>query len=181
MATSGSQDFKLTRDNLIKLSFQAAGIYDIRSTIPADELNAAADILNAMIKHWQAENIFLWNRKEATLFTAKDTNKYNLGSAGTHATASYVSTQINGALSAGATTIVVDSTTNMNAADQFGVEITDGTREWTTITSVDSSTQITVPALTGAVADNAYAVAYTTKINRPLLLLTSLTEMIATV
>lgn len=171
MARSDSRDFSLTRNNLIKRAYQVAGIYDLTSAIPNEENEFAVDMLNAMIKHWQAENIYLWNRREATLFTALNTNKYSLGSTGDHATLSYISTQINGALAAGATTVVVDDTTGMTAADNVGIEVTDGTREWTTITSVDSSTQITVPALTGAVADDAYVVSYTNKINRPLLLL----------
>lgn len=172
MARSNSRDFKLNKNDLIKRSFQCSGIYDIRSTIPDDEMNLASDLLNALIKHWQAENIFLWNRREATLFTDKDTYKYNLGSTGTHATTdTYVSTLVNGALSASATTVVLDSTTGMTASDNLLLTSSDGTLQATTITSVDSSTNLTVPALAKAVDDNARAVSYTNKINRPLLIL----------
>lgn len=172
MARSDSRNYTLTRNDLIKRAFQYAGIYDIRSSIPDDEMNLAVDLLNMMIKHWQAEDVFLWNRREATLFTAKDTNKYSLGGTGDHATTSYVSTQVATAASSGASTLVMDSTTGMTANDNIGIELDDGTRQWTTITSVDSSTNVTLDGtLDDDVNVDAYVVSYTNKINRPLLIL----------
>lgn len=172
MARSNSRDFSLTRNNLIKRAFHVTNIYDLTASIPNEEMNFAADMLNAMVKEWQAENIHLWNRREGTLFTDYQTHKYSLGSTGDHATAdTYISTLINGALAVSATTVVVDSTAGMTAGDQLGITSTDSTRQWTTITSVDDSTTLTVPALAKAVADNARVVSYTNKINRPLLIL----------
>jgi hypothetical protein len=174
MARSNSRDFKLNRDQLIKRAFQVINIYDLNTTIPNDENQFASDLLNAMMKQWQAEGLHLWNRREATLFTAKDTASYSLGAAGTHATTSYVSTLLNGALAISATAVTVDSTTGMTASDNIGIELTDGTRHWDTIASVDSSTTLTLTTgIVSAASDNARVVSYTDKINRPLLVLHS--------
>lgn len=169
MATSGSYDYTLTRDTLIRRAFQIVGVYQLTETVGSDDLDFAKDILNSMIKQWQAEGLKLWNRREATLFSAYQTASYSLGSTGTHATNSYVSTAINGALTSGATSITVDSTTGMTAADNISFKLADNTRQWTTIASVDSSTTLTIDdALTGNVADDTLVFSYTTKMQRPL-------------
>lgn len=176
MARSGSRDFTLTRNDLIKRAFNITDIYDLRTTIPSEDNDFAVDILNLMLKQWQAANLFLWNRVEATLFTALNTAGYSLGSTGTHATTSYVSTQLNGAVVLGASSLTVDSTTGMTVADNIGIELSDGTRQWTTIATIPDSTTVTTnDTLTAAASDNAYVVAYTDKIYRPLLVLSART------
>lgn len=55
-----------------------------------------------------------------------------------------------------------------DSGDFIGIELTDGTREWTNILSVDSSTQVTIDtALTGAAASGNTVFTYTTKLDRP--------------
>lgn len=180
MATSGSRDFKLTRDNLIRRAFQCATLYDLQTAIPSDDINFASDLLNSMLKHWQAAHIHLWNRKEATLFCQLNTKEYSLGSTGDHATESYVSTQVATAASSGASTLIVDSTTGMSASDNIGIELDDGTRQWTTISTVDSSTQVTLSGtLNDDVAVDKYVVAYTTKIARPVLILNARWQLLS--
>ena len=65
----------------------------------------------------------------------------------------------------------------MLAADNIRIELEDGTRQWTTIASVDSATQITVDtALTSAAASGATVYTYTTKMQRPLQILSARRE-----
>ena len=73
----------------------------------------------------------------------------------------------------GQTVLSVTSSTGMTAADNVGIELSDYSRQWTTIVSVDSATQITVTAsLTAAAVSGATLVAYTSKISdRPLRIL----------
>ncbi len=169
MARSGSYDWTLNRDEIIKLAYQRAGILQGTETIRADLLDLGNTLLNSMIKLWQADGIKLWVRNEATLFTAKQTASYSLGASGSNATESYVSTQIATAATISATTLTVDSTAGMTAADNIGIELDDGTRQWTTITTVDSATALTIgAALNAAAAVDNYVVTYTTKIQRPL-------------
>lgn len=123
-----------------------------------------------MLKAFQKKGLKLWLRKKATVFLAKNDSQYGLGTSGDHATYSYTRTQIKTAAVAGATSIDVDSTTGMTAADYIGIELDDGSLQWTTISSVTDSDTVVIPAagLTSAAAVDNYVYFYTTKIDRPL-------------
>jgi hypothetical protein len=57
----------------------------------------------------------------------------------------------------------------MAASDIFGVVQSDDTVHWTTITTVDSSTQVTITdATTASAADNTNVYTFTSRINKPL-------------
>ena len=174
MATSNSRDFSLNRVNLIKRAFHLLNVYDLSDSIGSEDTDYASDMLNSMVKQWQIEGIHLWNRVEATLFTAYQTSSYSLSTSGTHATKAYNYTQLNGAHSSGVTTLTVDSTASMTVGDNIGIELTAGTRQWTTIATIPSSTSLTISAATtGAASDNGTIFAYTTKIDRPLQILSA--------
>lgn len=174
MARSGSYNFALNRDTIIKRAAQLCNLVNRNQALRADDLNYAVDIFQSMIKLWQAEGIQLWNRRQATIFPAYQDERYSISSSTTeHVTNSYVNTTLSGAEASGQTALSISSSAGMTAADYVGIELDDGTRQWTTIASVDSSTQITVnDALTGAAASGNTVVAYTSKIaDRPLRIL----------
>lgn len=176
MARSGSYNFSLTRDNIIKRAFQIINVFDLGSTIPTNETDFAADILNMMIKHWEAEGINIWKRRQAILFTINDDSDYSLGSTGTHCTNSYANTTLASDAASGASTLTVSSITGFSASDNIGIELDDGTRQWTTISGAPSGTTITLATtLTSAAASGNTVVAYTDKINRPLRILRATT------
>lgn len=76
-----------------------------------------------------------------------------------------IRTLLNGAVIAGATSLTVDSTAGMDAQDD--IKIGGGaTSETRSITSVDSATGLTVPALTNAYADNTEVNTVTTLYRR---------------
>ena len=165
MATSGSVDFSLTRNTLIRAAYRACG----HETTDAAEYASAVEDLNMMLKHWQTlPNFKLWKRKECYVFLQSSTQSYSLGPTGDHATESYISAEVGTAYASG-TTLVLDSTTGMTASDYIGVELDSGTREWATISSVDSGTNITLSgSLSGAAAAGNTVYTYTTKMERPL-------------
>lgn len=173
MARSGSYNFALDRDTIIKRAMQLVNIININQTARGADQEYAIDIFQSMIKLWQAEGIQLWNRRQATLFTAYQDEQYSISNTGDHCANSYVNTTISAAEALGQTILSITSSTGMTAADNIGIELDDGTRQWTTIVSVDSSTQITVTAaLTAAAAAGNTVVAYTNKISdRPLRIL----------
>ena len=174
MSTSGSYDFTLSRNNIVKRAYNFIGIYNAADTIESQDQDIALDLLNMMIKSWQAETRSQWNRQTATLFTAYQSNQYNLSLTGDHCTKSYKSTTITPAEASGQTVISLASTTGMTAGDYIGIQLDGGTRQWTTIVTVDSSVQVTITAaLTGAAASGNTVVTYTTKINRPLEIFTA--------
>lgn len=173
MSRSGSYNFALDRDTIIKRAMQLINLININQTARGADHAYAVDIFQSMIKLWQAEGIQLWNRKQATLFTAYQDEQYSISHTGDHCANTYVNTTISAAEASGQTVLSVTSSTGMTAGDYVGIELDDKTRQWTTIVSVDSSTQITVTAaLTGAAAAGNTVIAYTTKINdRPLRIL----------
>jgi len=54
MATSGSTNFNLQRDEIIKGAMRDAGVLRRGQTPPADEIQDAAEALNLIIKNWMA-------------------------------------------------------------------------------------------------------------------------------
>lgn len=173
MARSGSYNFAMDRDTIIKRAMHLANIVNLNQAARGDDQAFAVDIFQSMIKLWQAEGIQLWNRRQATLFTAYQDEQYSISSTGDHVTNSYVNTTLSSAEASGQTILSVTSSTGMTAADNVGIELDDGTRQWTTIATVDSSTQITVDdSLTAAAASGNTVIAYTNKISdRPLRIL----------
>lgn len=175
MARSGSYNFSLDRDNIIKRAMQLVNIININQTARGADYAYAVDIFQSMIKLWQAEGIQLWNRRQATLFVADETEQYSISNSASsaHCANTYNNTTLSAAEAAGQTILSVTSSSGMTAADYVGIELDDGTRQWTTIVSVDSATQITVTAaLTGAAGAGNTVVAYTSQIaDRPLRIL----------
>jgi len=181
MATSNSRDFTLTRNNIVKRAFNFINIYDLNNTIDSQDQDFALDLLNMLLKSWNAETRQSWNRQNATVFTAYQDHQYDLSLTGDNWTKSYVNTTISADEASGQTVISLTSTTGMTAADRIGIELDGGTRQWTTIVSVDSSTQVTITtALTGAAAAANTVIAYTSKADRPLEILTATWQDITT-
>ncbi len=166
MAVSGSKNYSITRANIIEGALRKIGVYDQGEPVSADETAAAAMSLNLMVKEWSARGIDIWLRDEVTLFLQPDTQSYALGT--THATTSYVDTTLSAAEASGQVTLSVASSAGMTAADNVGIKMDDDTIHWTTIASVDTSTQITVDDATDDDAASGNKVyAYTTKVGRP--------------
>lgn len=170
MATSGSVNFTVNRNRMIALATGAAGVSDPGQTLSSAKYALVSDILNMMLKSFQADGLKLWLRKQATVFLKDGTKQYSLSSTGAHATYSYTRTKIKVAASATNTAIDVVSTTGMTAGDFIGFVLNDGTSYWTTITSVTDTDTVVIPSpgITSAAAIDNYVYFFTKKINRPL-------------
>lgn len=155
---------------MIELAYKKFGGFTTGQTLTAEKTSDAAKTLNMMLKAFQQKGLKLWLRKRATVFLAKDDSQYGLGTSGDHATYSYTRTQIKTAAIAGATSVDVDSTSGMAAADFIGFVLNDGSLQWTTVSSVTDSDTVVIPApgLTSAAAVDNYVYFYRTKIDRPL-------------
>ncbi len=152
---------------------QLVNIININQTARGADYQYAVDILQSMIKLWQAEGIQLWNRKQATLFPSYQSQQYSISHTGDHCANSYVNTTISSDEASGQTIISLTSTTGMSALDNIGIALDNHTRQWTTIVSVDSATQVTITApLSDVSSSGSTVVAYTNKIaDRPLRIL----------
>lgn len=169
MARSGSTDFTLTRDDIIEAALIKCRAHRVGQSIPGSLTAQAAKELNRLVKSWMADGLHLWRQVEAVLFLTADQKKYSLSSTGDRASTTYVDTNLNGALSASDTAVTTDTTTGMTAADNIGIELSDGTMHWDTIASVDSSTTLTLTTgVSGAASDDAQVYTFTSKLTRPL-------------
>ena len=172
MATSGTIDFEVNAAEIVQDAIAICSARNSEIPLTNNETSDGIRALNKMVKHWQTQSIHLWKRDEGVLFLQVGKQSYDIGGATVDEAClfdDFVHTQISTAASSGANTLVVDSTTGMTASDKIGIELDDGTRQWTTIVSVDSSTGLTITAtLTDDVAVDNTVFTYTTDIDRPL-------------
>lgn len=170
MATSGSIDWNLTRNQVIRMAALEVHAIGAGITMGAQMLDDFAVKLNAMIHSWQGLGIHVWTVEEATLFPQLDQVKYQLGnSSPDHCAQTYVETAISAEEASGQTTISIDSSAGMTAADNIGIIVDDGTIHWSTISSIPDSTSVVIAdALDDSAAVDNPVFAYKTKINRPL-------------
>lgn len=82
MARSNSFDFNVTRDELIKAAFRLIGVGHRGESVPADEINDAAEALSLMLKGWQADGLQLWKREEQSITLTDAKRVYTLGPTG---------------------------------------------------------------------------------------------------
>ncbi len=168
MALSGSYDFSMTRDQVITAAWRLLGFRD-PTTPTADEITHISRNLNMMLKSWQNQNVGLWLTRTLYLLPAHETASYNLSSTGTNCTATLVETELSVAAASGATSITVDSITGIVANDYIGIQLDDGTRQWTTVSGTPSGYVVTLAAaLTDDTAIDNTVKSYTTKAQRPL-------------
>ena len=171
MSTSGSSNFNATRDEIIKTAYRKLGVLRATQTPNAQLITDGAFALNSVVKHLQARQFHIWTTSEATLFPQTGQTKYAISSASgsDHVTASFVKTEIATAASSGASTITVDSDTDISDGDYIGVVVDDGTVHWTTVNGTPASDVITLTdALDDSAAVDNEVYAYTSKIVRPL-------------
>ena len=68
MATSGSTDWTLNRDQIITSALRKLRRIDPNQTTPAIDITTGTETLNMMIKAWQMDGIMLWLNEEVCLF-----------------------------------------------------------------------------------------------------------------
>lgn len=171
MATSGSSNFNVTRDEIIKAAARKIGAIRANETPNAKLVTDFAEALNAMVKHWQGRGIHVWTVSEATLFPQPGQVQYTISSAASsdNATLSFVSTTIATEAVSGASTVTVASDTGISDGDYIGIVVDDGSVHWTTVNGTPASDVVTLTAvLDDSAAVGNYVYAYTNKIVRPL-------------
>lgn len=172
MATSGSVDFSVSRDNLIADALGMVGAVGPADTPSAGLVTHAARQLNIVAKGWMSHGCSLWARKTGYILPHSGTNAIDLGPSGDNATLSYTQTTLSAAAASGASTITVASATGISNGYYIGIEQTDGTIHWTTVNGAPSGTTVTLTAALTAAADSGdYVYVYQTKLVRPIRIL----------
>ena len=147
MATSGSVNFSITRDNIITEALQLVGVIGEGETPSANQKSDCARSLNMMIKFWMAEGMNLFVNQELVLFPIKGQKQYTFGGSSVDKMSKesdVINTKLNGSVSSGATALTVDDTTGMAVGDTIGVVTDSSGIHFSTITVVGSSTTLTI-------------------------------------
>jgi len=172
MATSGNITFTKNMTSLIEDAFDVLGIRAEGESLTNSQLEKAKRKLNAMIQTWQSDGVHLWKYREATLFLEKDTQNYLLGNSQGNATESYSETTLSADAVLGAGTIDVTSASGIATTYYIGIELDDGTAQWTTVNGAPAGTTITLTdVLTGAASSGNQVKCFATKINKPVKIL----------
>jgi hypothetical protein len=167
MALSNSNDFNLTRNEIIEESFRELGVKTPNRTLTNEEMNDGARTLNLFCKSLIAKGLFLWKSKQATLFLAANQAAYTIDGSTAHCTETYTETTTSAAAATSATDIVVTSAAGFVVGYNIGVYLDDNTIHWTTITVIASTTITLNAALPSAAASGVAVYVYQTKIDRP--------------
>ena len=174
MGTSRSTNFTLNRDEIVRQSLLNLRRIDPAIAIEAQDIIDGSIAANLLIKAWQTDGLFLWLNQEVVLHLAYNTQSYLLGPTGDHCAALSDSgyTQLSGDEAAGQTALSVDSIAGIASGDYLGIELDDGTIQWTTVNGAPGGTTVTATdALTGAASTDNYVFHYTSKISRPVQIL----------
>lgn len=173
MSTSGTTTFARNRDQLIASALRKCNAFESGETPDSQSVSDAADALNALIKHWQASGIYIWTTEEAILFPQLGQVKYTIGTGTTdRITGAYTETTISTAALIGAGSIIVGSVTGIAANYNIGVQLDDGTFQWTTVNGAPSGSTVALGAnLTDSVSAGDAVLVYQTSLVRPIKIL----------
>ena len=166
MSTSGSIDFSVSRDDIIEEALMTIGVLPEGGAPTADQLTDHARTLNIMVKAMVGRGINLWAVDKVTLFLEEDKIAYTTGTDHIALTSGVTRTALAAAAASSATTISVDSATGISTGYAVGIELDDGTVQWTTVNGAPSGTTVTLTtALTGAAAIDNVVYVYIAKVN----------------
>lgn len=175
MATSGSANYNVTRDDVITEALRTIGALPKGAAADADDKTFCAAKLNMLVKQWMGAQDFapglkFWLRRRAYLFLAKGTSVYSLGPSGDHCSGAYVTTTLSVGEPISETAIAVTSDDGILNGDQVGIELDDGTLHWDVVNGSPAGNVVTLTTgLAGAAAAGNRLFAYTTKLPyRPL-------------
>lgn len=162
MTTSGSIDFSISRDNIITEALQALQALGEGETPSANQLSDHSRTLNMMVKAWMSRGLNIWAIQPLTLVLEADKTTYTLGT--DHITSSLVRTTLSA--DASSSSITVTSASGFADTYNIGVELDDGTMQWTTVSGAPSGTTITLATtLTGVASAGNVVYCYQSKYN----------------
>ena len=183
MATSGSDNFAVTRNDIINASLRKIGQLAEGETASAQMINDGAEDLERMVKLWNAAGLHLWKYEEMVLFLVKDQKSYDLGPTTTEnwlKLTDLITTTTAADAAIGATAITVASISGISSGDVVGVVVDDNTIHWTTVNGAPAGTAVTLTTgLDVAASSGNKLYAYTNRAVRPLQVTHGRTEVTA--
>lgn len=170
MATSGSSDFAMTRNEIIRAAARKINAVRSGATMGNAMIKDFDQALNAMVKQWQVEGLHVWTVTEATLFPQAGQIQYPLSNAvsSANATQQYTQTEISADEPFNQTVISVASTEGISNGDKIGITLDNGQLHWTTVSGAPSTTVTIAAPLPDSASAGKLVFAYTNRIVRPL-------------
>jgi len=181
-STSGTYNFSVTQYQVIRQSMLDIGALDALEQPTPEEYTDCGFKLNMFVKQIMGKQDFapgmkVWTRERSALFLGYTQYTYKLGATGDNWAQKTVGLsypqQFNSVLTTGTAAasqanITVASSANVNLNDYIGV-LVGGDLLWTTVSAVNTSTNVVTLAtnLTAAVGPNSQVFNYTTKGQRP--------------
>jgi hypothetical protein len=177
MAISTSIDFNQTVNQIITRALKLIQVLGAGQVPTTDDYTDCKDALNAMLKAWQTQGLHLFGKTEGVLVPAVNTTKYSFSSDSSSANIARADDFFINTLSAneatGQTILSVTSTSTISVNDKIGITLEDGSIQWTTVASKTSNTVTVNNALTDDAVSGAYLYSYTTRIDRPVKILSA--------
>ena len=172
MASTNSYNFTVTRDQIISLAMQHVSLLGEGETPTAASVTEAALLLNMIVKLRAADGMPLWALKRGTILPFSDASSINTNS---HVVTFYDTTTLSANAAAAATSLSITAAGTIANSDQLGIELDDGTVQWTTVSSGGGTTTLTAATgLTSAASSGNRIFAYTAsadRVQRPLRIL----------
>lgn len=170
MTTSGSIDFNLNTNQIVRSALRKLGAISAGETPDNQTVQDCVEQLNMMVKSLNATGLHIWTETEATLFLQPNQVAYTLGGdTDDHATESFTQTSLTASAASGATSIEVLSADGFGANFYVGVVVDDGTISWSQQSGAASGTTITLSTgLDDAATSGAAVYVYETGLQRPL-------------
>ena len=183
MTTSASWNFSMTAAQVIQSAFEDLGVVVAGGTVQTADSTMALQRLNMIVKQLQSDSDFtpglkVWTRQRITLFQALGQQTYLIGPASTDSRASTQvgRTTVSSAANAAATVISITANTDntsypgititMTSGDFVGIQLNDGTIQWTTISGTPGITMTVNNALTAASSVGKFVWWFTSRAQR---------------
>lgn len=171
MTSSGVATRNPSLNSIVTDAYKRANLIRDEETVSGEAYLTALELLNDIVKSWQAQNIRVWTMEEGILFLQPDQYRYQLGTGSTDEYTDawdYLSTTLSASAAAAATSITVTAATPLATSDRIGIQLDSGAVQWTTVASVSTLTVGLNAGLTGAAASGNRVFAYTSRTVRPL-------------
>lgn len=174
MATSGSIDFSLTRNQIVLAALRKLGVVSRGTDPDPEDVSEGAEALESMVKAWDAQGIHLWKYEEVWLFPNPGQADYTFPAgdtttSGANATVLFDETALAANAVATDTTIEVDDASEMSDGDYLLVVLDDKTYHSTTINGAPAGNVVTMTdAMPDAASVDNAVISFTNKIARPL-------------
>lgn len=156
--------------DVIKKALRIIKVLDANQPMQAIDRNTALEALNDVCYHLPSQYNHLWTQTQGIILMTKGKQFYKMGLTGDRAVNrdELIVTATDSSALSGATSIALTSAAGIASGDFFGIMLSTGVMQWTTVNGAPVGNTVTLAdMLTEDVNSGALVYAYTTLIERP--------------